>query len=186
VLARISGDFDAVAAVIRSELRSLDRGLPPVTIETLADRVADTLARNRSWADVASAFGVVALVLALIGLYGTMAFTVSQRCLSSACVSLEWPRAQVRLEWRQGQSHGGAAARLKGGTFRGAGTRAPSPRGQLVGPPHSKSARAPIGRAQVEFNWRDSGATHELRLREKAARAEEEEEERGEGRTTQP
>jgi len=43
-MARISGDFDAVAQAIRSEIRILDRGLPPVTIETLADRVAVTLA----------------------------------------------------------------------------------------------------------------------------------------------
>jgi len=44
VMARISGDFDAVAQAIRSEIRILHRGLPPVTIETLADRVAVTLA----------------------------------------------------------------------------------------------------------------------------------------------
>jgi predicted permease len=87
VVARASGNLDAVAQVIRSEIRSLDRGLPPVTVETLADRVADTLAENRSWADVASGFGVVALVLALIGLYGTMAFTVSQR-VQEFCVRI--------------------------------------------------------------------------------------------------
>jgi len=74
----------------------------------------------------------------------------------------------------------------EGGTFRGAGPRAPSRRGQRVGPLQSKSARAPIGRARVEFIWRDSGATHELRLREEAARAEEAEEEGREGRTPQP
>jgi len=96
VLARISGDFDVVAEAIRSEIRVLDRGLPPVTIETLADRVADTLAENRSWADVASGFGVVALALALIGLYGTMAFTVSQR-VPEFCVRIALGAAPGRV-----------------------------------------------------------------------------------------
>ena len=53
--------------------------LPPVVVESMADRLADWLEGERSWADVVSGFGSLALLLALIGLYGTMAFTVSQR-----------------------------------------------------------------------------------------------------------
>jgi len=79
VAVRATGPLDEVAGAIRAEIRALDPALPPVTIESMADRLANRLVEERSWADVASAFGSVALLLALIGLYGTMAFSVSQR-----------------------------------------------------------------------------------------------------------
>lgn len=56
-----------------------DPGLPLLRIETLSDHVGQTLRQERSVAVLASFFGLVALVLSCVGLYGLMAYLVQRR-----------------------------------------------------------------------------------------------------------
>jgi hypothetical protein len=47
--------------------------LPPVTIETMDQRLSDSLVTDSMIAELSGAFGVFAVVLVCIGLYGIMA-----------------------------------------------------------------------------------------------------------------
>ena len=53
--------------------------MPIFAIQTLADQMNGLLSRERLVASLSSIFGIVALVLAAVGLYGLMAFAVVQR-----------------------------------------------------------------------------------------------------------
>src|SRR4029079_7343650 len=61
-------------AIVDAELT-----LPVTAIESLGAIADGTLARERLLAELASWFGLLALVLACIGLYGTMSFAVARR-----------------------------------------------------------------------------------------------------------
>jgi predicted permease len=70
------------AVVIRAvlgEFDSIDRGFPVFNIRTLGDRLDDSLARERLLSQLAAAFGVLALLLSLTGIYGVMAYSVTRR-----------------------------------------------------------------------------------------------------------
>jgi len=60
-------------------VRDIDRNLPLVEVRMLEDAFADSAARERLNAVVSGAFAVCALLLATLGLYGLMAFTVAER-----------------------------------------------------------------------------------------------------------
>jgi putative ABC transport system permease protein len=76
----VRSNLPAAQAVfqIRSLVRSLDPALT-TDIKTMRQRIADTNARRTFQTSILSGFAFVAVVLALVGIYGLMSFTVKQR-----------------------------------------------------------------------------------------------------------
>jgi predicted permease len=75
---RAAGAADAMAAAIRGQVRAIDP-LVPVRVESVADRIAASLVKERVIAMVASALGLTALALACAALYGLLAYAVSRQ-----------------------------------------------------------------------------------------------------------
>jgi ABC-type antimicrobial peptide transport system permease subunit len=57
----------------------VDANLPLTDVRTMQEQVRDTMTDERIFAQLTSGFGVLALVLASIGIYGIMAYTVARR-----------------------------------------------------------------------------------------------------------
>jgi predicted permease len=79
VYVRTTADPRRVFAEIRQTVASLDAAVPPFAMRTLDEQAERTLARDRMVTILASIFGVVAALLAAIGIYGLMAFQVARR-----------------------------------------------------------------------------------------------------------
>jgi putative ABC transport system permease protein len=60
-------------------IAELDRDQPLYDVQTLEDALADSVAPRRFTALVLNAFALTAVMLAVIGIYGLMAFSVAQR-----------------------------------------------------------------------------------------------------------
>ena len=76
---RATGDVSAVVAAIRQVVRSLDSNLPVFGIKTFAQHINDSISRERLVALLSSLFGLFALLLAALGLYGVVAYSVTRR-----------------------------------------------------------------------------------------------------------
>lgn len=72
-------DRAATAAALRTAINSADRDLPIAEVATIAELRDRALAVPRVLAGIMGAFGGLALLLALIGTYGLVSFTVAQR-----------------------------------------------------------------------------------------------------------
>ncbi len=78
ITVRAAGSPGAAAAAIERELRSRLPGLP-IEARPLSTQVQATMVQERMMAALASGFGLLALTVACIGLYGLLAYTVAQR-----------------------------------------------------------------------------------------------------------
>ncbi|OLE73053.1 MAG: hypothetical protein AUI36_00915 [Cyanobacteria bacterium 13_1_40CM_2_61_4] len=79
LIARTSGEPEKLAEVMRQEVASLDSELPVYGIKTMPQFLDRILSGPKSIAALATIFGVIALLMAAVGLYGVMSYSVAQR-----------------------------------------------------------------------------------------------------------
>ena len=79
VLLRTSGRPMDLAPLLRTELQALDKDQPLANPRTLEAVIGESLGERRFPMMLLTVFGVVALVLASLGIYGVMAYSVAQR-----------------------------------------------------------------------------------------------------------
>jgi len=69
----------ALAPALREAVRKVDRDLPIVDIRTQQEQIDSTMQTERIFASLSAGFGLLALALACVGIYGIMAYSVANR-----------------------------------------------------------------------------------------------------------
>lgn len=69
----------AVLPAIRQTMNELDRDLPMVDTITMEEQISKGLQRERMFATLCNGFGILALVLSVVGLYGVISYNTSRR-----------------------------------------------------------------------------------------------------------
>lgn len=81
LIARTSGDPAAVLPLLKSRIFAVDKDQPAGAARTLKKALADALARSHLMVILLGIFGMIAMLIAAVGVYGVMAYTVSQRTM---------------------------------------------------------------------------------------------------------
>ena len=79
VAARTTGDPAAMTAAVENAIRSMDRGIPISDVRTMDELIAQSLAYRRFSMLLLAIFAAIGLTLALVGVYGVMSYSVTQR-----------------------------------------------------------------------------------------------------------
>ena len=95
---RTAGDPLALVGTIRRIVHEVAPLVPVAEISTQAQRIDQTIIQERTFAQLCSCFGILALVMACVGLYGTMAYGVAGRT-SEIGIRMALGAQQRRVVW---------------------------------------------------------------------------------------
>jgi putative ABC transport system permease protein len=79
LLVRTSADPNALSAAVRAAVREADAGLVPDAVTTMEARLLTTLARPRLYAILLGGYATLGLLIAAVGLFGVLSYTVALR-----------------------------------------------------------------------------------------------------------
>src|SRR5687767_1378154 len=79
LVVRFSGSSSSVVPQIRSKITQVNRNLPIDDVASLSDHIGRSLVQQKLVARLAAFFGLLALLLACVGLYGVMSYGVARR-----------------------------------------------------------------------------------------------------------
>jgi predicted permease len=79
IYVRTTADPNLLMTSIRSKVRDLDANIPVFAMRTTEVQINNSLSSERMIASLSAVFGFLATLLAVIGLYGVIAYTVAQR-----------------------------------------------------------------------------------------------------------
>ncbi|MGH9916092.1 MAG: FtsX-like permease family protein, partial [Pyrinomonadaceae bacterium] len=69
----------SLVPLIRHTIQSIDKSIPLIDIRTQTEQINNTVRQERLFAGLTVSFGILALLLACIGIYGVMTYTVARR-----------------------------------------------------------------------------------------------------------
>ena len=72
-------NLSGIPAAVRREMAAIDPGLPPYDVKTLRDALADSISSQRFQLFLLGSFALAAFVLAMVGIYGVVSYSVAAR-----------------------------------------------------------------------------------------------------------
>ena len=95
---RTAADPMALANTVRKIVHEVGPQVPVAEITTQSRQIDETIVQERTFADLCTCFGLLALVMACVGLYGTMAYAVTRRT-SEIGIRMALGAARWRILW---------------------------------------------------------------------------------------